>query len=183
MTARVLGIDPSLTATGVASSAGWADTTGCTGKRTDGYLERHSRVQRVAGLVGDLISGPDMVELIVIEGPSYGSKDPSFFDRAWLWWGIYNLAVKSDIPIVVAAPSQLKIYATGKGNASKGAVIDAVARRWPGYLTDGDDNAADAVVLMAMGLDWLHRPLTVMPATHRRALDKVAWPDLGAVRA
>lgn len=99
------------------------------------------------------------------------------WDRAYLWWLFYEFCSHHQFPVAVVTPSQRMLYATGRGLASKGAVIDAVARRWPQYVTEGDDNAADAVVLMAMGLDWSGRPLTPMPATHRRALDKVAWPD------
>jgi hypothetical protein len=74
-------------------------------------------------------------------------------------------------------------YATGKGAASKEAVVDAVARRWPAWQTEGNNNLADAVVFMAAGRDWLGAPITDMPKTHRAAIDKAVWPTLpGATR-
>jgi len=112
-----------------------------------------------------------------MEGPSYRSADPSVWDRAFLWWVIYSaLHSERGIPVAVAAPALRAMYATGKGNASKNAVVDAVARRWPHIPTGGDHNVCDAIVLMAMGCDRLGHPLTPVPATHRRALDRVAWP-------
>lgn len=178
MTGRVLGIDPSLTATAVASSAGWVEICGRAGKRTDGYPERLDRLADVLHDAKVIISGGSMIELAVIEGPAYSRSDPSMFDRAWLWWQLYRHMLSCGIPIAVVTPNQAKQYATGKGNAAKGAVIDAVARRWPAYATAGDDNACDAVALLAMGLDYLGRPLAVMPAAHRQVLAKVTWPAI-----
>jgi Holliday junction resolvasome RuvABC endonuclease subunit len=171
----VLGIDPSLTATAIASSAGWVEVTGAAGHRGDTYADRLLRLDGTAGQVCNYFS-PSRIELAVIEGPAYSRGDPSMFDRAYLWWRIYGYLSGHGVPVAVVTPNQRMLYATGKGLASKGAVIDQVARRWPQYETAGDDNAADAVVLMAMGLDWLGDPLSVMPAANRKALEKVAWP-------
>lgn len=175
---RVLGIDPSLTATAVASSSGWVEICGRAGKRTDGYPERLDRLDDVLQDVKTLLGGCWDTELAVLEGPAYSRSDPSMFDRAWLWWQIYRRFTDLSIPVAVVTPGQAKQYATGKGNAPKGAVIDAVARRWPDYATAGDDNACDAVALLAMGLDHLGRPLAAMPAAHRQVLAKVRWPAI-----
>jgi len=174
---RVLGIDPSLTATAVASSAGWVEVTGEAGKRADGYPERLARITRQYVTVRSLIGDWSEIELAVLEGPAYSRSDPSAFDRARLWWDIYGCLFSSGIPVAVVPSANRAQYAAGRGNAAKGAVIDAAARRWPQFETGGDDNAADAVTLLAMGLDWLGRPLCPMPATHRKALGKVAWPE------
>lgn len=170
----MLGLDLSLTASAVASSAGWVEVMGLPGQRTATYDERLYRVHDVVDKVTGHI-GLD-ADLVVLEGPSYRSADPSAFDRAYLWWRVYGYCARRELPVAVVTPSQRALYATGKGNAGKGAVIDAVARRWPAYATKGDDNAADAVTLLAAGLDWLGHPLAKMPATHRRALETVSWP-------
>lgn len=172
---HVLGIDPSLTATAVASSAGWVEVTGAKGKFDATYPERLARIAAAADAVTFLIRAA--AELVVLEGPAYSRTNGAAWDRAYLWWEIYGHCARRGIPVAVATPNQRAQYATGKGNGSKGAVIDAAARRWPLFATQGDDNAADAVVLMAMGLDRLGTPLAAMPAAHRRALDKVAWPE------
>jgi hypothetical protein len=46
------------------------------------------------------------------------------------------------------------------------------------FQTSGDDNRCDAAVLACMGADQFGRPVTVVPALHRAALDKVTWPEL-----
>jgi crossover junction endodeoxyribonuclease RuvC len=80
------------------------------------------------------------------------------------------------IPVVEVNSSSRMRYATSKGAASKGAIIDAVARRLPMFETKGDENLADAAILCAMGRDHLGEPLAPMPATHRAALGAVKWP-------
>lgn len=174
MSGHVLGIDPSLTATAVASSVGWVEITGAKGKADATYPDRLARINKAYAAIMGLIKPG--TELVVIEGPAYSRVNGGAWDRAFLWWLIYRHCAYQEIPVAVVPPNLRAQYATGKGNGSKGAVIDAVARRWPGYGTGGDDNAADAVVLMAMGLDKLGTPISIMPVSHRRALDKVEWP-------
>ena len=174
-TPHVIGLDPSLTAAGLASSRGWTDVVGMPGKRHMTYDERHNRLHEVLNQITNLI--PADTALVVIEGPSYGSNDPSAFDRAALWWRLYDRLHHREIPVAVVPPSIRMLYATGKGRANKGAIIDAVARRWSAWATGGDDNIADAVVLMALGRDQLGAPVAPVPAAHRAALTKVAWPE------
>jgi Holliday junction resolvasome RuvABC endonuclease subunit len=183
VTPRVLGIDPSLTATGIACSDGWTKTIGEPGKKIMTYLERYDRARRVLSGVLEIVRGNSrlysrpVTHLIVIEGPSYRSGDPSAFDRAGLWWHLFHQLTVMNLPIAVAAPTVRAKYATGKGTAGKGAVIDAVARRFPDFETNGDDNVCDAIVLMAIGRDKLGHPIVSMPQAHRAVLDSVAWPD------
>lgn len=78
-------------------------------------------------------------------------------------------------PIVIITPSQRAKYATGKGNASKDAVLLAVARRYP-TVEVTDNNEADALVLAAMIARLAGRPIeTSLPQTHLDALAKVRW--------
>ena len=50
------------------------------------------------------------------------------------------------------APSALKRYATGKGVAEKGAMVEAARERFPSLAVE-DHNAADALLLLAWALD------------------------------
>lgn len=80
------------------------------------------------------------------------------------------------MPLLVVTPAQLKTYATGKGNASKDAVLAAAVKRYPAWDITGND-VADAVVLMAIGSRLLGHPIEAsLPQTHLRALDKLALP-------
>ena len=83
------------------------------------------------------------------------------------------------VPVAEVAPACLKRYATGKGNAAKGLVIEATTRRLPHVDTAGDDNRCDAAWLAAMGLEHL-TGVSVVPELHRTALAAVRWPGVAA---
>jgi hypothetical protein len=182
MSPRVIGLDPSLTGTGIASSLGWCERVGMTGVTTLKLPERVTALHGVRRQVLDLI-GTD-VDLAVIEQIAYsrGATSGGAAERAWLWHEVVAHLLGNGVPVATVTTGTLKRYATGtgtkKGASTKGAVIDAVARRWPAYETGGDDNLCDAVVLTAMGADHLGHALTPMPKTHRTALDIVEWPEV-----
>jgi len=83
----------------------------------------------------------------------------------------------NNIRYVDVPPSNVKKYATGRGNAPKPDIRMEVYKRFG--VDYADDNACDAFVLAAMGLDALGHPLIAMPATHRVALNKIVWPTIG----
>ncbi|GHJ11189.1 hypothetical protein TPA0907_55560 [Micromonospora humidisoli] len=174
-TPHVLGIDLSLTSTGLAGP-GWTATIkpGATLRGT----ARMSHVRTV--LLDRYLNGLDLVAL---EGPSYGNqgtgRQAGHHERAGLWWVVRCMLDARGHPVAVVPPATLKRYATGKGNASKADVVLAVGRRFPWF--DGGEDEADALVLAAMAADHLGHPLTPMPAAHRAALDAVQWPAVAEV--
>ena len=175
---RVVGVDISLTATGLASSAGWCHSLGVD-KLTTLPLPQRQAALRDLGV--DILTSIGHPDLVVIEAPAYSRSGGGNSERAGLWWHIVHALAGREIPVVEVMSSTRIRYATGKGVGSKGAVIDAVARRFPDYQTGGDDNCADAVVLMAMGRDHLGLPLAAMPQAHRAALAAVRWPEMPAL--
>lgn len=174
----VIGIDTSLTATGLASSRGWCHTVGYADKKKPiTKLHPRARITAMQAVLQAILLNTGTPDLVVLETPALSRSGGGGHERGWLWWELYRHLNNADIPIGLISTNQRMLYATGKGAATKSAVVDAVARRWPAWETAGDDNAADAVVLMAAGLDWLGHPLTPMPKTHRAAIDKAQWPD------
>lgn len=178
----VIGIDPSLTGTGIASSNGWVDVFGYRRPRAKDpgitqlpHAERLHAMRDLLALVTTTIGYPD---LAVMELPAVSRSGGGAHERGWFWWEIYRSLTSNEVPVGLMAPNARALYATGKGNAAKGAVVDAIARRFPDWATDGNDNAADAVTLMAAGRDWLGHPLADLPKTHRAALEKAIWPTL-----
>ena len=178
----VVGIDPSLTGTGIASSNGWVDVTGYKRARTKDpgitQLPHPERIAAMRNLVDSVYYSVGNPKLVVMELPAVSRSGGGAHERGWLWWQLYSRLTTAGFPVALMAPNARALYATGKGNAAKGAVIDAVSRRFPAWTTDGNDNAADAVTLMAAGRDWLGHPITDLPKTHRAALDKAVWPTL-----
>ena len=183
----VIGIDPSLTGTGIASSNGWVEVSGYTKTRSKDpgitQLPHPERLAAMRDLLAQIRKAIGCPTLAVMELPAPSRSGGGAHERGWLWWEIYHYLTASYLPVGLLTPNARALYATGKGNAAKGAVIDAVSRRWPAWTTEGNDNAADAVTLMAAGRDWLGTPLTDMPKTHRAALDKATWPTLPGATA
>ncbi|MCX4911879.1 hypothetical protein [Streptomyces sp. NBC_00878] len=178
----VIGLDTSLTGTGIASSNGWCEVIGYKKARTKDpgitQLPHPERLTAMRTLVKDICNAIGNPDLAVIELPAPSRSGGGAHERGWLWWQIYNHLDYREIPIGLMSVNHRMQYATGKGQATKNLIVDSVARRFPDWPTAGDDNAADAVILMAAGRDWLGAPITDMPKTHRAALDKATWPTL-----
>jgi crossover junction endodeoxyribonuclease RuvC len=132
-------------------------------------------MRRVLDAVTEAIGRPD---LAVMEAAALSRSGGGAHERGWLWWRIYERLTDAGIPLGLVSTNQRILYATGKGSGPKTAVVDAVARRWPQWRTGGNDNACDAVTLMAAGRDWLLAPITDMPKAHRAAVVNATWPEV-----
>ncbi|GAC71064.1 hypothetical protein [Gordonia soli] len=195
----VVGIDPSLTACGIAvlhpckvrtidgtrmeTEVRTLTAVGRKGTAGEGYTERARRIvaQQRRILRGTARQGwtgiPDDAELVVIEGPSYGSQHGAQMDRHALWMGVYSSLQSRGVRIAVCAPQTRAKWATGRGNARKGEVLAAAREQWPDERIP-DDNCADALVLAAMGAHRLGWPLPFETKDrHTTGLDAIEWPE------
>ncbi|MGQ4351954.1 hypothetical protein [Streptomyces drozdowiczii] len=173
-TPLVIGLDLSLTCTGVAGP-GWSAVIR-TKTRGD---------HRLAYLVAEIASYIKAADMVVMEGPSYGHGAMAGHEElAGLRVLVRMYCHRHRIPYGVVPPSSLKMFATGRGNATKGEVRSGVADRY-GHHTEGVGryDQADAYTAMAMGLHHLGYPLADVPERALRALDGCAWPEFVAVAA
>lgn len=170
----VIGLDISLKATGIASSRGWAQTFGMAEVTKMKLTDRVAALDKLTARILEMAGQP---ALVVVEVPAFSRAGGGAMERAALWWLVVRSILGRQIPLAAVHNNTRMRYATGKGRANKSAIVDAVARRFPRFITGGDDNLADAVILAAMGADWLGHPLASLPKTHRAALDAVTWPD------
>lgn len=167
---NVTGLDLSLGHTGVADAAGTVTlTTRSLGMER--LVELRERVL-VRVRVGE-------ADLVAIEGYSMGTaRQNSHAHALGELGGVIRLVLwEVGIPYVDIPPAVLKKYATGKGNANKGMVLEAASKR-SGLDFGGDDNRADAWWLRALALDAYGEPVVKMPEVNRAALKSVTWPDL-----
>ena len=114
-----LGIDPSATSTGVTllGSDGSCETLNIKPKK----LRDCARLQYIATELNNFIQDKT-IKLCVYESPSYGSTHKEFILGEAL--GVIKLTVTNlSIPMLPAAPTQLKKYLCGSGSASKKAMI------------------------------------------------------------
>jgi hypothetical protein len=172
---RVAGLDISLTGTGIATLGGTTRVP-TTGRRKDTIAQRRTRMKHITDTV---LTEVGDVHLACVEGPSHHSVGGSVWDRGGLWWLIVDALCGRNIPVAVIPPMSRAKYATGNGGSRKAAVLDAAQRRYGAILPTDDE--ADALILRAMGLDWIGQPLAEVPAGHRAALAGCQWPEREAV--
>jgi crossover junction endodeoxyribonuclease RuvC len=169
---KVVGLDLSLTATGVAV----IDTV-CAVHYTTVIQTKEKEYKRLRCIVReirDTIFDNTNVDLVVVEGPSYGSTGRAFHQIAGLWWLVTYILTVNEQPFAVVPPTSAKLYLTGSGRASKDDMVREATRRFDWFK--GDNNQADALALCAMGLDWFGLPVVRMPEKNRGALTKIDWP-------
>lgn len=171
---NVMGLDLSLTSTGVALTRG--DTWRV---RTNAADRLEIRLAAIVDGVHEAIDAcgadDETVELVAIEdmvtqakfagatAPVHGAV------RLWLW--------KFPLPVVLIAPKSLKLYASGNGNCDKQAMADAALKR-AGVDFGKKHDECDAWWLRAMTLDAYGEPVVDVPASQRAAMEKVHWPQM-----
>lgn len=182
---KVLGIDPSLTATGVAllnvtkqNEHEWLIVDVFANKLTG-----HSRINYIINEVREMLSYLGEGDLVVMEGPSYGSHGSRTHELAGIWWlirhEIYLSQARTGQKHVAIVPPRTRAkYATGNGNASKSEVLKSVGEMFPNQPII-DDNAADAMTFAAMGARWLNMPVDERTPEQIESFMKVEWPDDG----
>lgn len=176
---RILGIDLSLTSTGLGISRGTGVAT--VRLKPPANLRGLDRMHWICREIAEYTPSYSRAHLAVLEGPSYGNqgtgRQAGHHERAGLWWLVQDKLHSLGVPCAVAPPACVKKYATGKGNAGKDEVLTAAVRRNEEF--DGGNDEADAMWLAAMGADRLFGyPVIQIPESHRAALAKVEWPDL-----
>lgn len=182
----VVGLDLSLTSTGLSAidpEEGEPHTAalGSSGKSTAIYPEH---LDRHISLCEDIVAGVERADpvAVALESASFSTpKDTSAHRRAGLWWRVYE-AVSDRWPVVTLTPAEVKMFATGKGNASKEKVL---AQTYVAYGVDPFPDAcfdrADATVLASALTAYLGGKQGFALTAYREAvLDKLSlgreWP-------
>lgn len=174
---RIIGIDPSLTATGIAI----IDTnhpdhirihteTIRSTKTGNTITHRLTRFGTVADTLLDTM--PTSLDLAIIEGPAYAAHGAGTWDRAGMWWNIARILHRLDIPTVEVPPATRCQYATGRGNADKDVVMISAVRRYP-TADITNNNEADAVILAAIGARLHGHPIDDIPKANLRSFAKL----------
>lgn len=192
-----VGIDPSLTSTGVAVLVdGRPVHYGRYGRNGTNGASYTSRSRRVRKLIGEatraaLTAGtPDV--FVIEEHPYAIGASGSDFDRAAVWHGIFGNLDAREVPGVVVGNTTGKAWVTGAGRASKDDVIAVIDEWYAGQLAeplaslrkkDNPDDVADALGYATMGAYKLGDPLPFEPKDrHRTALLTLPWPKIARAR-
>lgn len=167
-TTRVLGLDLSLTSTGIAHPDGTLETLkppdnirGC------GRLELLRNTIRSRALV-------PRPHLVAVEG--YAHARPNQAHQIGELGGVIRLTLfEAGIDYIDVPPATLKKLATGRGNATKPDMRMALYKRTG--IDVSDDNQVDAAWLRILGLTLLGHPEIALPATQLDALNKIKRPE------
>ena len=167
----VVGLDPSLRATGLALPDGELLTI--TTPSCNTLDDRIERVRHVVGKVGVRVG---IGALVVIEGPAFGMNNKATHELAGLWWALVVRLAEQGNQIAVLSPGQLKKFATGNGNAKKPDMRMALYQR--AGLDIRSDDEVDALWLRQAGLVRQGHPDALsLPKTQTAVLDSIAWPE------
>ena len=159
---RIVGVDPSLSCTGIAVMDDATPKTSTVESKLRGPARLAEIAHRVicraldepeeGGRLWDFSRyGARPSTLVLIEGYSFGSRNSQAHALGELG-GILRLAFwQAKLPYVEIPPSMLKKFATGKGNSDKRTVAVEVVKRW-GFEAETEDEV-DAFGLARMGYD------------------------------
>lgn len=175
-----LGIDPSLTGTGIAYlewdwphdfTPCWQTLTVTPGKCDGTVWGELSRIRYITRQVVDSMDGSD-VDVAVIEGPSMHSKGGKPDERAGLRWAIIEALSAHFIDVAVVSPGTRAVLAADDGNASKTDVLKRMRLIHPDL---GDHNQADAAALALAGAKWMGMHVTYTQH-QQNAWERITWP-------
>jgi len=176
MTARasVLGLDLSLAATGVCWVQPGDDTPDHFTIPTKPAQEIGYRLELVLDQLQVItdVTSPRLAVIELLPTHMKGTGQTGMVHgivRHHLW--------NHDVPVIDVPPATLKVWATGRGNATKPDMRMEAFKRLD--VDERDDNRVDALWLWTLGAHVLGDPVVDLPQTHLRALDKLDTSSIG----
>jgi len=186
-TMRILGIDTSLTATGLArvDILEWpssrparkegepvrfvADTATVGAPKPTKDKSKRAMARRVNALITQVewcfSDTEERPEYVGMEALAYGARGEGAWVLPWIFGRVIELCEKYDVPLQVVATSARAKFATGKGNADKETVLLAMARTFPEAAV-ANNNEADALAVAATICQKIGLP--ILPVTQYR---------------
>lgn len=162
----VLGVDSSLVSTGLAlldtDVPEWL-TDRVRSAATETVRDQARRLRVIARRIVEWTATVDppfaTADLIVIEGPSFGSRNGAVL-LGGLWWRVVDELCQAfpAAEVLVVPPNTRALYATGDGHAKKPAVLACVRAEYDTADVPNHD-VADAVALAALGARVLGVPV------------------------
>ena len=91
---------------------------------------------------------------------------------------VRDVVDRQEVPFAIVPPATLKLYTTGKGNATKNDMAMAMDKVHPGYspgfFSGQRFDEADALALADMGA--AHLSAASLSVAQQRAMASVEWP-------
>ncbi len=180
----VIGLDPSLTGTGVCvMKFDEKDVTvlSLATIKSKPTLHPYARIGRYKQIVRAIFDTPALKSidsreiLITIEGYSFGARGSAATALPELGALIRNEAEQAQVPWVEFTPPSIKKFGTGTGAAKKDLVLMHVQQKY-GHMLIGtgfqleDSNQGDAFVIALMGVEYIRAMLYGQKLSKEHAL-------------
>lgn len=163
----VVGLDLSLTATGVCLHDAVTYTVKTNPKHGDG------RLVVITDAIVSAFDQPGRPLAVIEDLPPSGAHGTK--PLAMVQGAVRAALVRLGVPYALLPPTVLKAFATGKGTGSKTDMAMAAFKRSGREF--GDDNQCDAWWLRQAGLAWYGLAADIaMPVAHTARLEKGIWP-------
>ena len=161
-----MGLDLSLTETGLYildDSSGW--------EHSKLIKVKNRGIKRIAEIWGQISEELSVYQpkIVLLEGYSYASRGSAVTGQAELGGVVRYHLFMQGIFYYDVAPTQLKKYATGVGNACKERVVLSVYKKWGKEFYN--NNLADSYVLAQMGLATVNDEGLTVP--QKAVLEKI----------
>lgn len=143
----ILAIDQSLNESGFWIAEGMNDLI-----KPNSKLSATEKIVYIRGLLEDLIA-PYNIHTIVMEDYSYGSSGRFTFTAGELGGMIKLFCIDHEIKLIIIAPTLLKKYVCGKGNAKKEQMLLQCYKRFNKEFHN--NNLCDAYCLWKFYSDYL----------------------------
>jgi Holliday junction resolvasome RuvABC endonuclease subunit len=163
----IIGLDLSLTATGIAHPAGEVEVI--RPDKIEKDIDGMPRIELIRERIAEIVASHTHIELVVIEGYSYGSHLSYAREMGELGGVVRNHLYQERVPYLDVAPNKVKKVATGNGKAGKTEVVQAAEKRL-GY-EGHDDNESDALWLRAIGWFLMGETPCTIPVAQLDALE------------
>lgn len=153
---KVLGIDPSITGTGlvVVNAAGAVVHNQAAGSIPEPGLTLMARYRIVVDAVAAAVT-KHKPSLVVMEGPALGMNNQGTFDL-WGLLAVIRWELRHSLPfdsLILPTPPELRKWSTGKGNTPKEQMRLLVYKKWGVELPTVDE--IEAFTFGLWGLAYL----------------------------
>lgn len=167
---QLVGVDPSLTSTGMATNEG-----------TFTISTKLKGMERIDFIVNEFSNALNCIvdPVVAIEGYAMAKQSSHAHAQGELGGALRLHMHRSGIPYVEIPPTNRAKFATGKGNAGKSEVVSTVSALtgivWTG---SGADDECDAWVLREMLLHKFGMSEFKWSSKSSDALDRIDWSPL-----
>lgn len=170
----IIGIDPSLTSTGISDGKRSICIASVPVVCSDMIEGTRRRIRMQMHSIREFIFG-DVPEAIYLEGPmlNAGKANVGHLFEMGMWFDIFYNDFYGLCAISIVQPTTLKKFMTGKGNSAKQSIPLFIYKKWGVEFTDDPGlDKAHAYGLHRYGLAVANGELEHIPVSRRGAAEK-----------